>query len=104
MAKRKETLEAPEHATPLVETAEAGQVFLTAEQLSELGLDPATGSQTIQDAGTVFAQIKANPWITRESLVKWAVSQWPEGTAVDRLNAAVTFLEAARRIAPLSIG
>ena len=91
---------APKPAAPTSGPALEG--FLTDQQLAALGLDPDTAAAVLQDAGSVYAQITRSPYVTHGELVEWATSAWPsEPSPVDRLNAAVAFLRASKRVAPV---
>lgn len=77
------------------------QGFLTDQHLASLGLTADIAESVLADAGAVYSQISASPYITRDQLTEWAASAWSE-RPVDRLNAALGFLQTAKKIAPLA--
>lgn len=104
--KAKPTLIAPIPVT----AAQATPAFLTDDQLAQLGLSGDTAADVLLDATAVYAHVTANPYVKRDELVAWAQSHWghtppPAGQPgpVDRLNAAIAFLEAAGKLAAVSV-
>ncbi len=100
MPPRKKTSLAP---PPVEPSGEGTQSFLTDAQLAELGLTPDIAASVLTDASSIYAYVQANPYTTRNTLVQWANSTWGEG-AVDRLNAALGFLERSGKLASLNVG
>lgn len=96
---RKKTADASQ-ADPIV-TAPSQTVFASRAHIDSLGLEPDTAEQQLQDAALVYEQVHTSPWLTQDALVRWAAQQWPEETAVDRLNAATALLARTGRIVRL---
>jgi hypothetical protein len=91
-------------ATPPVASAgEGAQAFLTDAQLAGLGLTPDVAASILADSSSLYTYVQKTPYATRDALVQWANSTWGEG-AVDRLNAALGFLERSGKLASLNVG
>lgn len=77
---------------PEAQPLDAELGYLTDRQLAALGLEVDTAQQTFEDAALVYAYVGRNPHITQDALVRYAADKWQDA-AVERLNAAVTFLK-----------
>jgi hypothetical protein len=93
----------PPKPPPVPPGGEGARAFLTDAQLAELGLTPDVAASILTDASSLYTYVQANPYATRDALVQWANSTWGEG-AVDRLNAALAFLERSGKLASLNVG
>ena len=84
---------------PAPEPADGDLGFITDKQAVQLGLDPETASAVVEDAADVYAYINQTPSVTRSELAGWAASKWgKESGAVDRLNAALGYLQRAGKV------
>ena len=73
-------------------------MFVSTVYLQRLGV---TTAAEMLDAAVVYRQINGQPWVTQSDLFAWAVEQWPEVSAVDRLNAAVQLLQRVGHVTSL---
>lgn len=78
--------------------AVAGPMFLATENLPALGLSAATAAEVLADAVLVDGWLTQEAtWRAHSELVAKAGASWGE-RPVDRLNAALTFLERSGRV------
>jgi hypothetical protein len=88
---------APKRAKPAATPGEGATTYISDRQAESLGLDPAAAPQLLADAAALYEYVNRQPNADRDALVKWANSHWPE-KPVDRLNAALAYLEAAGKV------